>query len=85
MEAIMARTTTDATASASVSTLIEATPLVRQAHHALKGLNHLLCNTEDGTQIDATELACLLLPIQERMFGALDELEAGCRNAAVGS
>lgn len=81
----MAKTTTDATASAAVSTLTEATPLVRQAHHALKGLNHLLCNTEDGTQVDATELACLLLPIQERMYGALDELEAGCRRAVAHS
>lgn len=78
----MARTTPDAIASVSVSTLLEATPLVRQAHLALKGLNNLLCNTEEGTQIDPTELACLLIPIQERMFGALDELEAGCRRVA---
>jgi hypothetical protein len=77
-EAIMARTP-----EASLAVLTEATPLVRQSHSALKALNHLLCNTEQGTQIDTAELACLLIPIQERMYGALDELESGCRRAAV--
>ncbi len=64
------------------SLLIETTQLVRQSHAALKGVNHLLTHSEEGTEVSATDLACLLLPIQERMDAALDELQAACRRTA---
>jgi hypothetical protein len=60
------------------SIIIETTQLVRQSHDAIKCVNQLLANAERGSTIECNNLVCLLLPIQERMYGALDELSAVC-------
>lgn len=79
----MARTPTTVSSGIRVSpaVVIETTQLVRQSHDALKCINHLLARTGDGVTVEASDLICLLLPIQERMYGALDELEAVCRGS----
>lgn len=79
----MSRTTTAAPGGLRVSpsVIIETTQLVRQSHDAIKCVNHLLANAEQGTTLESGELASLLIPIQERMYGALDELGALCSAA----
>lgn len=59
--------------------LIDATEMVRQVHMALKCTNQLLSHAESGTQVDSSEIACVLMPLQHTLYGALDELDAMCR------
>ena len=75
----MPRTSTGASAPAGSPpvepfSLIEASGLARSAYRALKVVNHLLAHAEDGTQVGCNDLASLLIPIQERLWSAIDEL-----------
>ena len=64
------------------SALIETTQLVRSSRTAIKCINGLLADAEEGSTVVSNDLASVLMLVRERMDSALDELEAMC-NAAM--
>lgn len=82
----MAKTTPGASAPPNVTAtpfnpvVFEVTQIVRQAHGALACICCMAAQTEEPTELDARQVAYLLMPVRDLIYGALDELEAASMN-----
>jgi hypothetical protein len=60
--------------SAVRDSLSAVSALTRRAYRAVKAVNVLLSYAESGSQIECAAIASLMLPIQEALWSAIDEL-----------